>query len=66
MSKRWNVTAVSPYDVEGNGVIDEEDLDIISSNFGRTTYAPYPRYDVIRYGVVDIYDITAVATNISG
>ncbi len=66
VSKSWNVTAISPYDVDGNGVIDEADLDIISSNFGRITYAPYPRYDVTGYGVVDIYDITAVATNISG
>ncbi len=47
-----------------NGVIDEADLDIISSNFGMTTYAAYPRYDVTGYGIVDVYDITVVSNNI--
>ncbi len=67
VSVSWNVTVAtcSPTDVDCNGVTNEADLDIISSNFGKTTYAPYPRYDVTGYGIVDIYDITAVATNIS-
>ncbi len=65
VSVSWNVTAISPYDVDGNGVINEADLDIIRSNFGTITYAPYPSYDVTGYGVVDVYDITAVSTNIS-
>jgi hypothetical protein len=64
VSVSWNVTAISPYDVDGNGVINEADLDIIRSNFGRITYAPYPSYDVTGYGVVDVYDITAVSTKI--
>jgi hypothetical protein len=62
--KMWNVTVVSLYDVNGDGYVNEADLDIISSHFGQTTYAPYPPYDVIGYGTVDIYDITAVSTNI--
>jgi hypothetical protein len=62
--KMWNVTVVSLYDVDGNGYVNEADLEVISSHFGQTTYAPYPPYDVIGYGTVDIYDITAVSTNI--
>ncbi len=66
VSITWNVSVVtfSPYDVNRDGYINEADLDVIRSNFGRITYAPYPRYDVIGYGIVDIYDITAVSNNI--
>lgn len=53
-----------PYDVDCDGDIDPADLDIVNSNFGKTTYAPYPRYDVIDYGIVDICDITVVSNNI--
>ncbi len=65
VSVMWNVVTCSPFDVDCDGDIDPADLDIIKSNFGRITYAPYPSYDVTRYGIVDIYDITAVSTNIS-
>ena len=64
MSVMWNVVTCSPYDVDCDGDIDPADLDIVNSNFGKTTYAPYPSYDVIGYGIVDVYDITAVSTNI--
>ena len=61
----WNVVTCSPLDVNCDGKINKADLGIIKSNFGRITYAPYPRYDVTRYGIVDVYDITVVSTNIS-
>jgi len=65
VSIMWNVVICSPLDVDCDGDIDPADLDAIKSNFGRITYAPYPRYDVTRYGIVDVYDITVVSTNIS-
>jgi len=65
VSIMWDVTVFSPYDVNQDGYVNEADLEIIRSNFGQITYAPYPLYDVTEYGVVDIYDITAVSTNIS-
>ncbi len=66
VSKSWNVTVATclPTDVDYNGVTNEAYLDIISSNLGRTTYAPYSRYDVTGYGVVDIYDITLTPPNL--
>jgi hypothetical protein len=64
VSIMWNVATRSPFDVDCDGDIDPADLYIVNSNFGKTTYAPYPSYDVIGYGIVDVYDITAVSTNI--
>jgi len=64
VSVMWNVTVVLPYDLNGDGYVNEADLEVISSNFGQTTYAPYPPYDVTGYGIVDIYDITVVSNNI--
>ncbi|MBU4075384.1 MAG: hypothetical protein KKI06_01515 [Euryarchaeota archaeon] len=65
VSIMWNVPTCSRDDVNCDGKINEADLNAIKSNFGMITYAPYPRSDVIRYGIVDVYDITAVSTNIS-
>jgi len=58
-------TSSSPYDVNQDGYIDQADLDVIALHFGEVTVAPYPRYDVIGYGTVDVYDVIAVSTNIS-
>jgi len=40
------------------------DLIQIALHFGEVTAAPYPRYDVNTDGVVDVYDIIAVSSNI--
>ena len=45
--------------------VNQADLDVIALHFGEVTVAPYPRYDVNTDGVVDVYDIIAVSTNIS-
>jgi hypothetical protein len=64
VSVMWNVTVVSPYDLNGDGYINEADLEVISAHFGEVTAAPYPRYNVIGYGIVDVCDIIAVSANI--
>ncbi|MBU4221992.1 MAG: hypothetical protein KKA10_10290 [Euryarchaeota archaeon] len=66
VSIMWGVSVVtsSPYDVNQDGYINNADLEVISAHFGEVTAAPYPRYDVIGYGIVDVYDIIAVSTNI--
>jgi hypothetical protein len=67
VSITWNVSVVisSPYDVNQNGCVNQADLDVLVQHFGEVTAAPYPRYDVIGYGIVDVYDVIGVSTNIS-
>ena len=39
------------------------DITIIVENYGTTTVEPYPRYDVITDGIVDIKDLDSVASH---
>jgi len=64
----WNVSVItssSPYDVNQDGYVNQTDLDVIALHFGEVTVAPYPRYYVNTDGVVDVYDVIAVSSNIS-
>ncbi len=66
MSITWNVSVVtfSPYDMNQDGYINQGNLHVIALHFGEVTKMPYPRYDVIGSGIVNVYDVIAVSTNI--
>jgi hypothetical protein len=52
------------YDLNNDGVVNVNDLEIVSLHFAENTVAPYPNYDVNAEGKVDILDITLVSNNI--
>jgi hypothetical protein len=51
-------------DLNGDGVVDEKDLDMIIQLMGNVTLPPYPNYDVNQDGIVDILDIELVLNQI--
>ena len=50
-------------DLNGDGVVNETDLNIVDINIGKTTSIPYPNYDANANGIVDIFDMRLVAKN---
>ena len=55
----------SPYDVNEDGVVDIQDLIVVSNNF-RTKEPANPKVDINRDGSVNIIDLLIVAANFSG
>ena len=49
-------------DVNGDGVVDMQDLDIIAQNFNTSPPAD-ERADINKDGIVDIYDLVIVGKN---
>ena len=57
------VEIVSNYDVNGDGIINFADYEIVRSHYSEKTSSPYPRWDVNSDGVVNILDMMLVAFN---
>ena len=52
-----------PWDVNNDGVVDFQDLSLVSSSFGAETLA-YPKVDANQDGIVDIFDLLIVASHL--
>ena len=52
------------YDVNGDGIIDFADYEIVRQHFSENTSSPYPSWDVNSDGVVNILDLMLVAFNL--
>lgn len=57
------IDTFSIYDVNEDGIIDNDDYKIVISHFSETTSPPYPRCDVNSDGVVNILDLRLVLFN---
>lgn len=53
----------SIYDVNGDGIVDEDDFIIVMGHFSETTFPTYPRCDVNSDGIVNILDLRLVLLN---
>jgi hypothetical protein len=51
-------------DLNGDRVVDENDVDIVRQHMGNKTYPPYPNYDSNQDGIVDMYDMRFVTGKI--
>lgn len=49
------------YDINGDGIIDFIDYEIVRQHFSENTSSPYPNWDVNSDGVVNILDLMLVA-----
>lgn len=52
------------YDVNGDGVVDLTDYEIIDQHFSETTIFPYPRWDVNSDGIVNVQDSRLITFNL--
>ena len=59
-----SVEIVNNYDVNGDGIIDRADCDIVRQHYSENTSSPYPSWDVNSDGVVNILDLMLVASNL--
>jgi hypothetical protein len=59
-----SVEIVSNYDVNGDGIINFADYEIVSQYYSENTSSPYPSWDVNSDGVVNILDIMLVSFNL--
>jgi len=51
------------WDVNGDGVVDIQDINLICQNSDSTSTTPLPQYDVNQDGVVDIQDVSVVVSH---
>ncbi len=51
-------------DINGDGVINFLDYEIVDQHFSETTYFPYPSWDVNSDGIVNIMDLSLVGYNL--
>ena len=58
-----SVEIVSNYDVNGDGIINFADYEIVRLHYSENTSSPYPRWDVNSDGVVNILDMMLVTFN---
>ena len=58
-----SVEIARKYDVNGDGIIDFADYEIVRQHFSENTSSPYPSWDVNSDGVVNILDLMLVAFN---
>jgi hypothetical protein len=47
-------------DLNGDRVVDENDVDIVRQHMGNKTTPPYPNYDFNQDGIVDVLDMEYV------
>ena len=59
-----SVEIVGNYDVNGDGIINFADYEIVGQHFSENTSSPHPSWDVNSDGVVNILDLTLVASNL--
>ena len=54
-----------PGDLNGDGKVDVSDLNLVASDFGKTSNLNNAKSDTNIDGIVDIYDVVYVASRIS-
>jgi hypothetical protein len=59
-----SVEIASNHDVNGDGIINFADYEIVVDHFSENTSSPYPDWDVNSDGAVNILDLTLVASNL--
>lgn len=52
------------YDVNGDGIVNIDDYEIVGQHYSENTFPPYPGWDVNSDGVVNIIDIILVSSNL--
>ena len=52
------------YDVNGDGIVNIEDCEIVRQHYSENTSPPYPDWDVNSDGVVSIIDMILVSSNL--
>ena len=52
------------YDVNGDGIVNIEDYEIVKQHYSENTFPPYPGWDVNSDGVVNIIDMILVSFNL--
>lgn len=63
-SHQINIIEVHPrWDVNNDGIVDDEDIAIISEKFGTKTNKPHPRWDINQDGIINIQDLTLAGSN---
>ena len=54
----------SIYDVNMDGVVNNDDPEIVIQHFSEKTSHPYPRWDINSDGIVNILDLALVGYNL--
>ncbi|QPC81342.1 hypothetical protein G4Y79_16770 [Phototrophicus methaneseepsis] len=52
-------------DLDGNGTIDQQDLDIIRACYGQLTSSAPAAFDLNQDSIIDIYDLAIISSNMS-
>ena len=52
------------YDVNGDGIVNIEDCEIVRQHYSENIFPPYPDWDVNSNGVVNIIDMILVSSNL--
>ena len=60
---RISIPDTLPWDINNDGIVDIEDLMLVSSSFGQET-TEFPKVDVNKDGTVDIIDLLIVASHL--
>jgi len=54
---------MTPGDVNEDGVVDIQDIDLICQNSGPVSTTSLPRWDVNQDGIVDLQDVSIVVNH---